>query len=164
MIATAPKAHAIEAETPTRKYRTILLFGAPGSGKGTIGKALGAHHLHRFTAELPLDFFVLFSSYSATLGAPGQSAYTAANAVLDSLAGHRRALGLPATSIGWGPWQGVGMAGPAGGGQLRWEERGLHPAPAASPATPASPAPPVEERGVRRRAADPGQDLTRPRT
>ena len=24
------------------KYRTILLFGAPGSGKGTIGKALGA--------------------------------------------------------------------------------------------------------------------------
>jgi adenylate kinase len=28
--------------TPPRKYRTLLLFGAPGSGKGTIGKALGA--------------------------------------------------------------------------------------------------------------------------
>lgn len=25
-----------------RRFRTILLFGAPGSGKGTIGKALGA--------------------------------------------------------------------------------------------------------------------------
>lgn len=31
------------------RYRTILLFGAPGAGKGTVGKALGAvpgfHHL-----------------------------------------------------------------------------------------------------------------------
>jgi adenylate kinase len=31
------------------KYRTILLFGAPGAGKGTVGKALGSipgfHHL-----------------------------------------------------------------------------------------------------------------------
>ena len=26
----------------TTRYRTILLFGAPGSGKGTAGKALGA--------------------------------------------------------------------------------------------------------------------------
>jgi adenylate kinase len=24
------------------KYRTILIFGAPGSGKGTQGKVLGA--------------------------------------------------------------------------------------------------------------------------
>lgn len=28
-----------QPETP--KYRTVLLFGAPGAGKGTIGKALG---------------------------------------------------------------------------------------------------------------------------
>lgn len=41
MIATAP-AVAPEAALPPRKYRTLLLFGAPGSGKGTIGKALGA--------------------------------------------------------------------------------------------------------------------------
>ena len=31
-----------EAPAGPRKYRTILLFGAPGSGKGTVGKALGA--------------------------------------------------------------------------------------------------------------------------
>lgn len=29
-------------EHPARRYRTLLLFGAPGSGKGTLGKALGA--------------------------------------------------------------------------------------------------------------------------
>jgi adenylate kinase len=42
MITTAPR---IAPETPAserRRYRTLLLFGAPGSGKGTIGKALGA--------------------------------------------------------------------------------------------------------------------------
>lgn len=28
--------------TPDKRYRTLLLFGAPGSGKGTVGKALGS--------------------------------------------------------------------------------------------------------------------------
>ncbi|MBC7806510.1 MAG: nucleoside monophosphate kinase [Akkermansiaceae bacterium] len=30
-----------EPQSVTAKYRTILLFGAPGAGKGTVGKALG---------------------------------------------------------------------------------------------------------------------------
>ena len=42
MIAAAPNAPGQEAGGDGAKYRTILLFGAPGSGKGTIGKALGA--------------------------------------------------------------------------------------------------------------------------
>ena len=44
MIATAvrPAAENIADAAPPRRYRTILLFGAPGSGKGTMGKALGA--------------------------------------------------------------------------------------------------------------------------
>ena len=42
-IAAAPDASPHEAPSPpTSKYRTILLFGAPGSGKGTMGKALGS--------------------------------------------------------------------------------------------------------------------------
>ena len=35
------------------RFRTILLFGPPGCGKGTIGKALGAtHHLHLSTGDV----------------------------------------------------------------------------------------------------------------
>ncbi|MEV0355475.1 type I polyketide synthase [Nocardia sp. NPDC050697] len=69
-------------------------------------KAEGARHLHELTAELgTVTRFVLFSSVSALLGGPGQSAYTAANAELDALATARRAAGLPATAISWGLWE-----------------------------------------------------------
>jgi NADPH:quinone reductase-like Zn-dependent oxidoreductase/acyl carrier protein len=73
-------------------------------------KAYGAWVLHRLTADVPLDFFVLFSSASALLGAPGQSNHAAANAFLDGLAHYRRARGLPALSINWGAWSDIGAA------------------------------------------------------
>ncbi|HST31614.1 MAG TPA: SDR family NAD(P)-dependent oxidoreductase, partial [Chthoniobacterales bacterium] len=65
-------------------------------------KALGAWWLHRGTREMLLDCFVMFSSMSAIFGNPAQGNYSAANAFLDSLAHHRRALGLPALTINWG--------------------------------------------------------------
>ncbi|MDJ0687119.1 MAG: alpha/beta fold hydrolase [Xenococcaceae cyanobacterium MO_188.B32] len=73
-------------------------------------KVLGAWNLHQLSVDLPLDFFVLFSSVASLLGSPGQSNYAAANAGLDAIARYRQAQGLPALSINWGPWANTGMA------------------------------------------------------
>ncbi|WP_341529635.1 type I polyketide synthase [Nostoc sp. UHCC 0302] len=73
-------------------------------------KIQGAWNLHVLTQNLPLDFFVMFSSVTSLLGSPGQGNYAAANAFLDGLAHYRLAQGLPALSINWSTWAEVGMA------------------------------------------------------
>ncbi|GAA4011748.1 hypothetical protein GCM10022247_37790 [Allokutzneria multivorans] len=76
----------------------------------TMGaKVAGAKHLHELLGDQELDAFVLYSSIAATWGSGQQTAYAAANAYLDGLAYQRRARGLAATSVAWGPWGGGGM-------------------------------------------------------
>jgi myxalamid-type polyketide synthase MxaB len=93
-------------------------------------KVQGAWNLHTHSRELPLDFFVCFSSMASLLGSAGQSNYSAANAFIDALVHHRRAHGLPALTINWGPWAEVGMAAQlslAGQGVEKFEiADGLH--------------------------------------
>ncbi|RDH37113.1 polyketide synthase [Aspergillus welwitschiae] len=58
-----------------------------------------AQILHSVLINAPLDFFVMTSSISGTIGTPGQTNYSAGNSFLDAFAVYRQSLGLPACSI-----------------------------------------------------------------
>lgn len=81
----------------------------PGMDRSTFDtvydpKAVGAYLLDRHLREEPVDHFVLFASIASLLTTAGQTNYAAGNAFLDALAHRRRAEGLPALSLDWGPW------------------------------------------------------------
>ncbi|WP_157897579.1 type I polyketide synthase [Mycolicibacterium rutilum] len=88
---------ALLSQQDVERFRTTL---AP--------KAFGAYHLDRMTDGL--DFFIVSSSVSSVFGSPGQANYATANALLDGLVARRRAQGLPATGVNFGPWADGGMA------------------------------------------------------
>lgn len=74
-------------------------------------KVRGTRVIEKLVEDIPLDFFVLFSSLSSIVGRLGQVDYVGANAFLDLFAQHYRArTGRFAVSIDWSAWEQVGMA------------------------------------------------------
>ncbi|MGW1402897.1 type I polyketide synthase, partial [Streptomyces sp. NPDC002405] len=112
--------HVVDELTPA-SFATVL-----------HAKTVAARHLHDLTAGLDLAAFVLFSSTAGLIGAAGQGNYAAANAQLDALAEQRRAQGLPALSVAWGPWAGSGMVADAAEIAARVRRGGFEPLDPAS--------------------------------
>jgi short-subunit dehydrogenase/acyl carrier protein len=90
---------ALLSQQSLERFRTTL---AP--------KAFGARHLDRLTKKDDLDFFIVSSSVSSLFGSPGQANYATANAMVDGLVAERKAHGLPASGVNFGPWAQGGMA------------------------------------------------------
>ncbi|TDE24971.1 type I polyketide synthase, partial [Actinomadura sp. 6K520] len=99
LLAGIPEAHPLTG--------VVHAAGATAEEAGAVlaPTADAAWNLHHQTRDLPLSAFILFSSATSMLGSPGQGAHAAAGHFLDALAVHRHAAGLPARTIGWGPWQ-----------------------------------------------------------
>ncbi|MCH9756853.1 MAG: SDR family NAD(P)-dependent oxidoreductase [Gammaproteobacteria bacterium] len=78
-------------------------------------KVLGAIHLDEASKQIPLDFFVMFSSLSGSKGNPGQSDYAAANTFLEAFSDVRisrvkSGMRYGSTqSIAWPFWREGGM-------------------------------------------------------
>ena len=101
-------------------------------------KVKGLEYLDQATAKLKLDYFITFSSLSATLGNAGQSDYAAANGYMDAYIQDRaqqvinRQRHGKSISINWPLWESDGMQMDAATIQNMLHVFKIKPLPAAS--------------------------------
>ena len=103
----------------TREFQDVL---AP--------KVIGLVNLDEASKDLPLDFFIVFSSVSSS-GSVGQADYSTANAFMDAYAGYRNLLVAEkqrqgqTLSINWPLWQEGGMGVDAETGKKMRQNKGV---------------------------------------
>jgi acyl transferase domain-containing protein len=134
-----------DAEWPPLRGVFHMAMGTPTSGGSDEGdttiedikpehirsifhaKVAGTCVLREFTRELPLDFFVAFSSTAALLGASHLGHYAAANSFVDAMATLPSSQSTPMISINWGAWQTIRLASDEV--QQQYSSGGLLPMP-----------------------------------
>src|SRR5436305_2692963 len=72
-------------------------------------RVIGTLNLHQILKDVPLDFFIMWSSWTTIFGSASQSNYMASNSFMDAFARHRKSLGLPAASLSLGQILDVGI-------------------------------------------------------
>ncbi|MEU0150247.1 type I polyketide synthase [Streptomyces sp. NPDC006288] len=135
LTALGARADVVVSDPGDRAQAAVLLDGLPASGPLTVivtpattapddshlarrtvtalresvrNDARAARNLHELTKERTEPVaFVLLTTLTAFVGAPGQAGQALSGALLDALAEERRATGLPVTHIAWGPWTGA---------------------------------------------------------
>jgi NADP-dependent 3-hydroxy acid dehydrogenase YdfG len=81
--------------------------------QGLYAKVHGTINLHEAANDmkLPLEFFIMTSSFEAVMALPTQAAYCAANCFQDAFARYRNSLGLPGCAIAFGLITEIGEMG-----------------------------------------------------
>jgi acyl carrier protein len=118
LLASVPSLSAVVHTAGVLDDATVEGLSAQRLDSVFAPKVDAAWHLHELTRDRDLSAFVLFSSLAGVVGNPGQGNYAAANVFLDTLAAHRRALGLPGVSVAWGLWDSAGSADAGMAGHL----------------------------------------------
>ncbi|KAJ5182352.1 Acyl transferase/acyl hydrolase/lysophospholipase [Penicillium cf. viridicatum] len=110
---------ALWSDMPHSAWHTTL--GPKVQGTWNLHNALGQGR------DSQLDFFVMTSSISGTVGTATESNYCAANSFLDAFTRYRNRLGLPAISIGYGMISEVGYLHEHPEIEALMKRKGIHP-------------------------------------
>ncbi|CAL9641994.1 hypothetical protein SUDANB140_06373 [Streptomyces sp. enrichment culture] len=106
-----PPTGPLTVVVPTRTASggsTLAQHTAPGPQETLRADARAARNLHDLTRDRTEPAaFVLLTTLTATVGAPGRAGPALADALLDALAEERRSAGLPVTRVALGPWAGA---------------------------------------------------------
>ncbi|SYX83881.1 trans AT polyketide synthase of type I involved in bacillaene synthesis (fragment) [Paenibacillus alvei] len=93
----------------------IIRKNAAEAAEVLAPKVSGLVHLDEASREMPLDFFIMFSSVTAVIGNPGQADYAMANSFMDRYASYRNELVASGRrqgrtlSVNWPLWKEGGM-------------------------------------------------------